>query len=635
MGPYGGTEFQMTSTNPITIATFLVYIAGVFVLAALSHRFLAKKEFLTEYFLGSRGLRSWSLAFAFAATATSGGSFIGFPSLIYSYGWILAFWISSYLIYPLCAMGGMGKRLNQVARKSGAITIPDVLRDRFESPALGLFTTCTILLFTTCNLVAQFQAGALIVEETFNLPESWGYIVGLLVFAAVVVIYTAYGGFRAVVWTDVMQGVVMAVGVVFLLPVIVSQVGGLDQVVERLKAQPPTLVTSIPGENNDLAFILRRDSYQSVPIVGLQYVVSEATLDYPRATLEEGTSEQGWVIQVELATDESSHVLTTAREVKETVMSDPVLGDLLRVELAYENDGTREVGPFATVHFARGEERLFGPGRRPDGLPFHPLGLAISYFLMWAITAMGQPGMMVRLMAFKDSKTLKRAMLIVTAYFAVIYIPLVFIFTAARILLPYIPPESADKAMVLVATRIVGNLGPWHAVLAAVFVAAPFAAVMSTVDSFLLLISSSIVRDIYQRSINPNVTEKVAKWTSYVTTVIVGVIVTLLATRTIDFLQYIVVFTSSGFACTFLAPTLLGIYWKDMTREGALASAIGGLGVILVFFLPTLFGGSRVNLFGLHPVVWGLAASFLLGFIVSRLTGPSPGHLVRRYFYVS
>jgi len=625
----------MTSTNPITIATFLVYIAGVFVLAALSHRVLVKKEFLSEYFLGSRGLLSWSLAFGFAATATSGGSFIGFPSLIYSYGWVLAFWISSYLIYPLCAMGVLGKRLNQVARKSGAITIPDVLRDRFESPALGLFTTCTILLFTTCNLVAQFKAGALIVEETFNLPESWGYTVGLLVFAVVVIVYTAYGGFRAVVWTDVMQGVVMGVGVVFLLPVIVSQVGGLDQVVERLKAQPPTLVTSIPGDNNDLAFILRRDSYESVPIIGLQYVLSETALVDPRVTLIEDTAGQGWVTRVELATNEASQVLTTAREVREAVMSDAVISDLLRVELAYENDGSKKVGPFATVHFVRGEERLFGPGRRPDGLPFHPLGLAVSFFIMWAITAMGQPGMMVRLMAFKDSKTLKRAMLIVTGYFALIYIPLVFIFTAARILLPYIPPESADKAMVLVATRIVGNLGPWHAVLAAVFVAAPFAAVMSTVDSFLLLISSSIVRDIYQRSINPKVTEKVARWMSYITTVIVGVIVTLLATRTIDFLQYIVVFTSSGFACTFLAPTFLGIYWKDMTREGALASAVGGLGVILLFFLPSVLGGSRVNLFGLHPVIWGLAASFFLGVFVSRFTGPSPGHLVRRYFYES
>jgi Na+/pantothenate symporter len=430
-----------------------------------------------------------------------------------------------------------------------------------------------------------------------------------------------------------MQGVGMGVGVVFQMPVIINQVGGLDQVVERLRAQPPTLVTSIPGDNNDLAFVLKHGDYQSVPIVGVEYVVSEVPVESPNVFLERLTADQGWVIRVELAVDAESQVSTTAQDVRVAAMSDSLIRDLVRVELAYENDGTKEVGPFSAIRFVKGEERLFGPGKRPDGIPFHPLGLAISYFIMWAITAMGQPGMMVRLMAFKDSKTLKRAMLIVTGYFAMIYIPLVFIFTAARILLPYIPPESADKAMVLVATRIVGNLGPWHAVLAAVFVAAPFAAVMSTVDSFLLLISSSIVRDIYQRSINPNVTEKVARWVSYVTTVIVGVVVTVLATRTIDFLQYIVVFTSSGFACTFLAPTLLGIYWKGMTREGALASAIGGLGVILLFFIPTLFGGGRINFLGLHPVIWGLAGSFLLGVIISRLTGPSPPHLVRRYFY--
>ncbi len=49
----------MTETSTATIVTFLAYIAGVFVLAGLSHRLLAKKSFMGEYFLGSRGLGSW------------------------------------------------------------------------------------------------------------------------------------------------------------------------------------------------------------------------------------------------------------------------------------------------------------------------------------------------------------------------------------------------------------------------------------------------------------------------------------------------------------------------------------------------------------------------------------------------
>ena len=82
-------------TSAITIVTFLIYIGGVFLLAIFSHKLLSKSSFMGEYFLGSRGLGSWALAFTFAATSSSGGSFTGFPALIYSYGWILALWIAS------------------------------------------------------------------------------------------------------------------------------------------------------------------------------------------------------------------------------------------------------------------------------------------------------------------------------------------------------------------------------------------------------------------------------------------------------------------------------------------------------------------------------------------------------------
>ena len=71
------------------------------------------------------------------------------------------------------------------------------------------------------------------------------------------------------------------------------------------------------------------------------------------------------------------------------------------------------------------QEFLTGPGRHPDGRPFHPLGLALSFFVMWSITNMGQPGLMVRLMAFRDSRSLNRATLIVTIYHALVYLPLV------------------------------------------------------------------------------------------------------------------------------------------------------------------------------------------------------------------
>ena len=640
----------MTETSPATTITFIAYIACVFVLAALSHRLLATRSFLGEYFLGSRGLGSWALAFTFAATAASGGSFTGFPSLIYSYGWVLAFWIASYMVAGVCSMGVLGKRLNQVARKTGAITIPDVLRDRYESTALGLFATSTIIFFTVCNLIAQFKAGALIIEETFNLPADWGYSAGLIIFAVTVIFYTAYGGFRAVVWTDVLQGVVMVLGITLLLPVIIRQGGGMESINRKLRERPPTLVTSVAGSYNDLVIQARGP----LDTAGLLYR-HPGRADAPlQIRWDVGVGAENRFIEVFLATDGEGRTTSTGNDVKRAIEQHPRLGPRFRVSFPYDNNeivtdrfghrtergatgviGLDSGGNPERFVFLRGDEVLFGPGRSHRGSPFHPLGMAISFFFMWAITGMGQPGTMLRLMAFKDSRTLKRAILTVTGFYSMVYLPLVFIFVSARVLIPELNAENSDKAMVLVTTRVVGDMGLAYQILGAVLVAAPFAAVMSTVDSFLLMISSGLVRDIYQRTINPRVSDRTVKRASYATTVIVGIVVTLLATRPPDFLQRIIVFTGSGFAATFLCPVMLGLYWKGMTRQGALSAMVGGFTVMVGFFLPTLFGGSRVDLLGLHPNLWGLFVSFGLGFLVSKATGPAPAHLVERYFFRS
>ena len=71
-------------TTNTALISFGVYLLGVFFLAWLSSRVREKKEFVGEYFLGSRNLGLWAFALTFAATSASGGSFMGFPSLIYT-----------------------------------------------------------------------------------------------------------------------------------------------------------------------------------------------------------------------------------------------------------------------------------------------------------------------------------------------------------------------------------------------------------------------------------------------------------------------------------------------------------------------------------------------------------------------
>ncbi|MCA9263475.1 MAG: hypothetical protein KDA60_06480 [Planctomycetales bacterium] len=643
----------MQHTSPITIVVFIAYVAGVFVLAGLSHRILNKKSFLSEYFLGSRGLGTWALAFTFAATSASGGSFGGYPSYIYTYGWVLALWIASYMIFPLTTMGVIGKRINQVARISDAITIPDVFRDRFESPAIGLFSSCTIIFFTICVLVAQFKLGAVIIQDTFNLSFQYSYEVSLAAFSVVVVVYTAYGGFRAVVWTDVMQGIVMGLGVVLLIPIVMAKTGGLEQATRRLVTAPPMAIAQVRddkevGGYNDLAFRWLAET----PPYAIVYEQPERgpsplAIQMTQSTLDERDIS---LVTIRLATDDQNHIISTANDIRQHVKSHDEWNQRLDVAIPYRNSATTNINGVATDLGATGTivlpassqrqtfvfrgagDLLFGPSRNATGVPFHSLGMIISFFFIWAIAGIAQPGMMVRLMAFRDSRTLKRSILTVTVYYAMIYVPLILVVMAARDLLPILTPEYSDHTIVLIATRLVADMGIGYKILGAILVAAPFAAVMSTVDSFLLMISSGAVRDIYQRSINPAISDRAVARLSYATTTIVGITVAVLALHPPDFMQKIVVFTSGGFAATFLCPVLLGLYWPQMTRQGALAAMISGFAVVLGCFLPGFFGGSRVDFLGFHPTIWGMLVSFVFGFGVSKLTGPAPASLVEKYF---
>jgi SSS family solute:Na+ symporter/sodium/pantothenate symporter len=538
-------------------------MAGVFLLGVLSHQLLHRGSFLKEYFLGDRQLNAWVLGMTYVATSVSAGSFVGFPSLIYRNGWIMALWIAGYMVAGLVAKGALAKRLNQVSRLSGAITVPDVLRDRFQSPALGLCASIFLLIFLLFNLVGQFKAGGLIMREAckgvaetssyqavrettasvLTSVHAWDaelpaekfygkyypdYVIGILIFSLTVVAYTTYGGFWAVTWTDVLQGFMIVAGALLLMMLALIKVGGLTAATTRLGQIDPNLLT----------------------------------------------------------------------------------------------------GP--------GPDEYLGPG------------LAVSFFFLWTIGAMGQPVGMVRLMACRDTPTLRRALFMIGFYYALIYLPLVVAFVCARALYPTEYLEHSDSIMPAMALNVTAD---WP-LLGGLILAAPYAAAMSAVAGFLLLMSSSLVRDIYQRNINPDVSPRVVRRISYATTAIVGIIVTIAALSPPRYLQYLIIFTGAGMACTYVAPTVFALYWRRATREGALAALLSGFGIVIALWLPGIIlwllrarvadkaastgpgaeGFAPVYLFGLDPIIYGLAGSFFIGIIVSLITKPLPEAHVDTYF---
>lgn len=106
--------------------SFFGYMVITILLAVLPHKFLTRGRFQSEYFVAGRTIGSWILGLTWIATAASGGTFIGFPALIYTHGYILFLWIGSYMVMGIVGMGVLGKRLNQIARKTGIITVSDL-----------------------------------------------------------------------------------------------------------------------------------------------------------------------------------------------------------------------------------------------------------------------------------------------------------------------------------------------------------------------------------------------------------------------------------------------------------------------------------------------------------------------------
>ena len=545
-----------------TLVAFLAYMVGVFLLGALSHQLLQRGSFLKEYFLGDRKLNAWVLSMTYVATSVSAGSFVGFPSLIYRHGWIMALWIAGYMVTGLVSKGALAKRLNQVSRLSGAITVPDVLRDRFQSPALGTLASVFLLIFLLFNLVGQFKAGGLImrqacggvtetaayqgarnvtvgaltatgiwdektgtrVEDDLRDSHYPDYVLGMLVFALTVVAYTTYGGFWAVTWTDVLQGLMIVAGAVLLMFLALHKVGGLEHATQKLREIDPAKVSLLTGP---------------------------------------------------------------------------------------------------------GPDNYLGPG------------LAVSFFMLWTLGSMGQPVGMVRLMACRDTPTLRRALFMIGIFYALIYLPLVIAFVCARALYPTQYLGHPDDIMPAMAINLTVD---WP-LLGGLILAAPYAAAMSAVAGFLLLMSSSLVRDIYQRNLNPEVSPRQVKRISYLTTAAVGIIVTVAALWPPDFLQYLIIFTGAGMSCTFLVPTVLALFWRRATRAGALAALLAGFLTVATLWGLGVLGigkegltgpaGKRfapVYLFGLDPLFYGLLFSLVAGIVVSLFTQPLPEKHVDRYF---
>ncbi|GAA0603724.1 sodium/pantothenate symporter [Virgibacillus siamensis] len=232
-----------------------------------------------------------------------------------------------------------------------------------------------------------------------------------------------------------------------------------------------------------------------------------------------------------------------------------------------------------------------------------------SFWLLVGVGVVALPQIAVRAMSYKSARSMHRALIIGTIVVGVIMLNMHLIGVFARPILPGI--EVGDKVMPLIALEVLPN---W---LAGIVLAAPMAAIMSTVDSLLLLVSSAIVKDLYLNYVRPDASHEKIKQLSMGITALLGIIIFIMALNPPDLIIWLNLFAFGGLEAAFIWPIIMGLYWKKGNKYGALASMFTGIGLYVLsesFFPKPL---------GLHSVVLPIVASFVMYVLVSLATKQS------------
>ena len=222
------------------IFAFALYFVAMI---AIGIFFFFKSKEVTEkdYFLGGRAMGPWVTAMSAQASDMSAWLLMGLPGSILAFGFGQA-WIGIGLAIGTAANWILvAKRLRKFSKASGdAITLPQYLSNRFLSKSHVVSVICAIVFLVcfTIYVASAFVAGS---DVFTTLVPGLTKTTAMIIFAAIVVLYTFLGGFSAVCWTDFFQGLLM-LGALLIVPVVVGFTRELE---------PAALATIYTGPNGE------------------------------------------------------------------------------------------------------------------------------------------------------------------------------------------------------------------------------------------------------------------------------------------------------------------------------------------------------------------------------------------------
>ncbi|NNC76651.1 MAG: sodium/proline symporter [Woeseiaceae bacterium] len=470
--------------------TLLVLLGYLVVLATMAIWSRRETKTLEGYFLAGKKLPYWVVAFSANATGESGWLLLGLTGMGYAVG-AQAYWVVvGEMLGIFASWAFISRRLKRLGDETESITITDVLAAKFaeSEKTIRVIAVGIIIIMVTTYVTAQMVASGKALSEFVG----WSYQQSVVIGAVIIIGYTFIGGYKAVSYTDVVQGVMMLLGLMLVPAAAIYASDGLSGVTNGLYFQDPAL------------------------------------LDMFAATAD-GIS--GWILIIS----------------------------------------------FVAI-----------------GLPL-----------------LGVPQMLIRYMSARDDEEIRKA--------RIVSIIVMFVFTggavtagiAGRALFPGL--EDGE----LIFPTLANNLFP--PLVTGLLLVVVLSAIMSTVDSLLLLASSAVVRDTMQKLLGSPKTDAQLAGIGKVVTVIIGVFGIAFAIPEAKFIFWFVLFSWSGLGAAFGPVTLCLLYYRKVTGAGIAAGMLGGFlaSVVWVLFI-------KEHTYNLYEAIPGFAAGFLLTWLVSRATYKEP-----------
>ena len=486
----------MSELSMSTVVAFLAYVA--IVLSIGFYAYLKTKN-ATDYFLGGRELSPAVSAISAGASDMSGWVLLGLPGYAYLAG-LEAAWISLGLVLGVAANWGlMAKRLRLYSEQlDDAVTLPTYLQRRFadNTPWLKSIASLSILLFFLFYVGSGLIAGGKLFNEVFGFD----YHIAVFVSVALILFYTLFGGFLAVSWTDVFQGLLMLLALVCVPVLVISQTGGLDEFTAKINLKNPQLLDAFTDVNGNAL---------------------------------------GW--------------------------------------------------------------------------------MAIISAMGWGLGYFGQPHILARFMAIRSASETGQAASIGVIWAFLCYLLAILVGLSG---LAYLPEVIADSEKVFIA--LTGLI--FHPLIAGILLAAILAAIMSTVDSQLLVCSSSLAEDLYplvsKKSLSPEQRLQVGR----VAVVVLAFMATLLAMNPDSKVLDVVSYAWAGLGASLGPAILISLYWRKMTARGALAGVFVGGATVIIW--PQFEGG----IFELYSLVPGFGISALAVVVGSLIDNSEDQALIHKGF---